>query len=133
MALGAFGLAISYTLLAMVSHTTGVSAEKTSWLWLVVFFVVLTASELYILPVGLGMFALLAPRRFGATTIAAWFLASFGGNLLAGVVGSWWSSTSPAIFFAAMAGLAVLSAALLYAFKLPSRRQGGQAQPQRTP
>ena len=133
MALGAFGLAISYALLAAVSHATGVSAEKTSWLWLVVFFVVLTASELYILPVGLGMFALLAPRRFGATTIAAWFLASFGGNLLAGVVGSWWSSTSPATFFAAMAGLAVLSAALLYAFELPSRRHGGQAQPQRTP
>jgi proton-dependent oligopeptide transporter, POT family len=132
MALGAFGLAISYALLAAVSYATVESAEKTSWLWLVVFFLVLTASELYILPVGLGMFALLAPRRFGATTIAAWFLASFGGNLLAGVVGSWWSSTSPAIFFAAMAGLAMFSAVLLFAFDLPSRRQSAQPQTRRT-
>ena len=40
------------------------------------FFAVLTFGELYILPVGLGMFAQLALPGLGATTIAAWFLAS---------------------------------------------------------
>ena len=45
------------------------------WVWLVAFFVVMTAGELYILPIGLGLFGRLAPNGFTATTIALWFLA----------------------------------------------------------
>jgi len=59
------------------------------------------------------MFAQLALPRFGATTIAAWFLAAFAGNLLSGVVGTWWSGMSPAAFFLAMAGIAALSGVIL--------------------
>ncbi|MNY80094.1 hypothetical protein D3C86_2209980 [compost metagenome] len=37
-----------------------------------------------------------------ATMIAAWFLAAFAGNLLAGLVGSTWSLMSPGAYFALM-------------------------------
>ena len=43
--------------------------------------------ELSILPTGLGLFARLAPQRFGATTVASWFLATFAGNLAS----AWWN------------------------------------------
>ena len=56
------------------------------------FFVIFTLGELYILPIGLGLFARLAPAGHGATTIAAWYFASFGGNLLAGAFGTLWSA-----------------------------------------
>ena len=120
MAFGALAVAASYVLLALVSQ--GAHGAPVHWLWLVVFFAVLTFGELYILPVGLGMFAQLALPRFGATTIAAWFLAAFAGNLLSGVVGTWWSGMAPAAFFLAMAGIAALSGGLLWLLAATERR-----------
>ena len=122
MAFGALAVAVSYVLLAAVSRSADASGAPAHWLWLVVFFAVLTFGELYILPVGLGMFAQLALPRFGATTIAAWFLAAFAGNLLSGVVGTWWSTLSPAAFFLAMAAIAALSGALLWLLAETERR-----------
>jgi POT family proton-dependent oligopeptide transporter len=122
MAFGAAVVAASYVLLALVSHTAQASGVPAHWSWLVVFFAVLTFGELYILPVGLGMFAQLALPRFGATTIAAWFLAAFAGNLLSGVVGTWWSTMTPAAFFLAMAGIAAVSGILLAMLAVAERR-----------
>ena len=68
--------------------STLADAERASWMWLVVFFVIFTLGELYILPTGLGLFARLAPTGFAATTVAAWFLAIFTGSLTAGAVGT---------------------------------------------
>ena len=106
MALGAGGVAVSYLMLALV---TIFGTGPASWLWLVAFFVVLTAGELFILPVGLGLFARLAPAGMAATTIAAWFLAAFAGNLLAGALGTLWSRLSASLFFIVMAAVAALS------------------------
>ncbi len=115
MAFGAAGVAGSYLLIAMVTGLTGAGAAA-SWLWLVAFFVLLTAGELFILPVGLGLFARLAPAGMAATTIAAWFLAAFAGNLVAGALGTFWSQSSPTRFFtlmAAVAGVAALALAVI--------------------
>lgn len=111
MALGAAGVALSYLLLALLAATHG--AAPVSPLWLVLFFVLYTLGELYILPVGLGLFARLAPKGMGGTLIAAWFLASFGGNLLSGVVGRGWEALGPAGFFVALAVIAGASAGAL--------------------
>ncbi|MGB6306251.1 MAG: peptide MFS transporter, partial [Steroidobacteraceae bacterium] len=85
---GALLVAAAYLLLALVSAYAG--AGRASWLWLVLFFVVFTVGELHILPTGLGLFARLAPAGFGATTVAAWYLAIFSGSLAAGAVGTLW-------------------------------------------
>jgi len=113
MALGAGGVALSYLMLALVAATSG--GHAVSGLWVLLFFALYTLGELYILPVGLGLFARLAPAGMGATVIAAWFLASFGGNLLSGVVGRGWEVLGPAGFFTAMAGIAGAAAAALLA------------------
>jgi POT family proton-dependent oligopeptide transporter len=111
MAIGALIVAGAYLLLAAVALTAGV--ERASWIWLLLFFVILTLGELYILPTGLGLFARLAPPRLGATSVGAWYLAVFSGSLLAGVVGTLWSWASHAGFFLVLAGLATLAALLL--------------------
>lgn len=120
MALGAAGVAVAYLMLAGVSasHPEGAA----SWLWLAAFFVVLTAGELFILPVGLGLFARLAPAHMAATTVAGWFLASFAGNLLAGGLGALWSRLTPAGFFVLMAGTAALAALMLLTLAPAARR-----------
>ena len=119
MAIGAVIVALAYLLLATVEGFAG--GERVGWVWLLVFFVLLTLGELYILPTGLGLFARLAPPRLGATTVAAWFLAIFSGSLLAGTVGALWSCTSHAGFFVLLAGLALLAACCLWMLDRPIR------------
>ena len=110
MALGAAGVALAYLLLALVALWGGAGAAQVPVAWLLLFFVIYTFAELYILPVGLGLFARAAPRGMAATVIAAWFLAAFGGNLLSGVVGRWWEPLGPVGFFALLGGLAAVAA-----------------------
>jgi proton-dependent oligopeptide transporter, POT family len=113
MALGALIVAAAYLLLAIVASSAG--TDRANWLWLVLFFAVFTVGELYILPTGLGLFARLAPIGLGATTMAAWFLATFTGSLAAGIVGTLWAGTSHARFFAILTVIAAIAAAMLYA------------------
>ena len=63
MAVGAGGVALSYLLLAAVAAFSGGAVVAEGWIWLVIFFVVMTAGELYILPIGLGLFGRLASER----------------------------------------------------------------------
>jgi proton-dependent oligopeptide transporter, POT family len=120
MSMGALGVAAAYLLLATVCVAT--QGGLASWTWLALFFVLLTAGELFILPVGLGLFARLAPAGHGATTIAAWFFATFGGSLLAGALGMLWSVIGPAAFFALMAVVAAMAAGVLCLLDRPARR-----------
>ena len=87
---------------------------RVHWAWLLSYFFVFTLGELYILPNGLGLFARLAPPKLGATTVAAWYLAIFSGSLAAGQVGRLWSRVGHVPFFVILAGIATLSAGLLY-------------------
>jgi POT family proton-dependent oligopeptide transporter len=120
MALGALIVAGAYLLLAIVAFESG--PGRASWLWLVVFFVIFTLGELYILPTGLGLFARLAPVGFGATTVAAWFLAIFSGSLAAGAVGALWGSTTHDRFFILLSIIATLAAAMLLGLDRSTRR-----------
>lgn len=125
MAMGGFIVGFSYLLLAAVAAWTGM--ERASWLWLVLYFLVYTIGELFILPVGLGLFGKLAPRAFAATAIAAWFMAAFFGNLAAGAVGALWSVLTPATFFAVTGAIGLLSGALLLALSPWARRTEANA------
>jgi POT family proton-dependent oligopeptide transporter len=119
MALGSTIVGASYALIATASVVYPGGAH---WIWVAAFFVVLTFGELYILPTGLGLFARLAPPKFGATTVAAWYLAIFAGSITAGYVGSWYSHLSPPIYFLLLTGIALTSAAMLFGLDRRARR-----------
>jgi POT family proton-dependent oligopeptide transporter len=119
MATGALIIALAYLLLALIGMASG--GHRTSWIWFVLFFGIFTLGELFVLPTGLGLFARLAPPRLGATTVAAWFFASFIGSLAAGCVGMLWSFFDPPHFFAMLAAIAVVAAVLLRALDRPVR------------
>ncbi len=124
MSTGAAGVALSYLMLAALAFTQGDS--RVSMGWVLGFFVVYTLAELYILPVGLGLFARLAPPGWGATVIAAWFLASFGGNLLSGVVGRQLGALGPAGFFVLLAALTGAASLALLSLRPLLRRAEAQ-------
>ena len=113
MATGALIVGAAYLLLALLAWRGG--DAQTGWPWFVLFFAIVTLGELFILPTGLGLFARLAPAGMGATTVAAWYLATFAGSLFAGVVGTAWSGMSHALFFAVLTGIAALAALMLRA------------------
>ena len=112
---GAMGVGASYVALAGLVLFNASTGAPINWLWMVAFFAVFTLAELYILPVGLGLFASLAPKRFAATTIAAWFFCAFTGNLLSGLIGAVWEMMSPQAFFLMMAAICCASGLLLLA------------------
>lgn len=120
MARGAIIVGAAYLLLAIIAAHAG--AGRASWIWLVLFFAIFTFGELYILPIGLGLFARLAPPGFAATTVAGWFLAIFTGSLAAGLVGSLWGLMSHARYFLLLAALAAIAAALLLALNRKAER-----------
>lgn len=120
MAAGALVLSGAYLLLA--SLVWSADGKPTEWIWLAFFFLIFTLGEVFILPTGLGLFARLAPMHMGVTTVGAWFLIIFTGSLSAGFVGTLWSSLNHAFFFAILAALAALSAAMLLLLNGPVQR-----------
>ena len=119
MAIGALIVAAAYLLLALAAASAG--DGRASWIWLAGFFLVFTVGELFILPNGLGLFARLAPPRFGATTVAAWYLAIFAGSLCAGLVGTLWSELSHVTYFILLAAIAAAAAGFLLLIDRPAR------------
>ena len=126
MAAGALIVSGAFALLALAAALSG--GAQASWLWLALFFVVLTYGELHILPTGLGLFARLAPPRLGATTVGSWFLVTFAGSLFAGWMGTFWTRLDRPAFFLVLATLGALAAVLLWMLD----RTAGAAKAQRT-
>jgi POT family proton-dependent oligopeptide transporter len=109
-------IAASYLVLAAAAAWAQAHGTQSSWPWLLAFLAVMTIGELYVLPIGLGLFGRLAPKGFAGTAIAVWYFAGFVGNLLAGAVGTLWSRLTPGAFFVMTAAIAACAAALLRLF-----------------
>lgn len=120
MAFGALIVALAFLLLAGVSGTA--PGARVDWIWLVLFFGILTYGELYILPTGLGLFATMAPANLRASTVAFWFGATFAGSLFAGLVGALWSILTHHVYFALLAVIAFAASAMLGLLGAPTAR-----------
>ena len=131
MATGALIVGASYLFLAALSWKAGNVAIH--WQWFALFWVVLTFGELFILPTGIGLFARLAPQRLGATTVASWFLATFAGNLAAGLVGTLWTRMSHPAFFTLLAAICMVSAVGLRLMDARARQVSPEFRPQTDP
>jgi MFS family permease len=106
MAMGAFGVSLAFLLLALVDASA--HGQRA-----------LGVARRVLRPVHRGRTFHPADRAepvrairaggYAATSIAAWYFASFGGNLLAGALGTLWSAMGHASFFGVMAGVAALA------------------------
>ncbi len=102
---------------------------SASWLWLVGFFFLLTAGELFVLPVGLSLFSQLSPVQAASAMIGVWYLAKFAGASLAGWLGTYWLEIPHTLFFGIGAASAFAAAiAMLLAERVllrPAQSQVG--------
>src|SRR3984893_9743883 len=119
MSIGCFGVTLAN--LIMVAAAWQAAGDEASWLWLLGYFVVITIGELYLSPIGLSLVSKVAPARMVSMLMGLWLATSFAGNLIAGWLGSFWSSMDKMTFFLMIAGIALIASAVILAFNRPLR------------
>jgi POT family proton-dependent oligopeptide transporter len=102
----------------------GRTGQPVSAWWVLLYFGLLTMGELLVIPVGLTLVNLLSPAGFAATFMGAWYIAKFLGSVLAGVMGSYWGTIPPAMFFGLGAFSVLLAAGLLRVMGTLEHRRG---------
>jgi POT family proton-dependent oligopeptide transporter len=120
MSIGNLLLAMSYLVMALGAFLMPASGGA-SWLWLLLYFVVITFGELYLSPIGLALVARVAPPQILSAMMGLWFITSFTGNLLQGYIGSYFSQIPKTNFFLMCAALAGVAALVTWAFDRPLR------------
>ena len=113
MLLGMVLAAVAYGVLVVAAWFGG-DTGQVSMAWLGGSYLILSIAELCLSPMGMSMVARLAPRSLTAVMMGVWFLATFAGNSLAGVVGMLWPHWTHARFFLLLVGTSLASAALLW-------------------
>jgi POT family proton-dependent oligopeptide transporter len=116
LAMGCFGVALSYFVMTFAAWTS--DAARISPLWLLLYFAIITMSELMFSPILLSLASYVAPRNTRGLSMGIWFLTIFVGNLLSGWIGALWSSLSPASFFALVGLLAMLAGVMIVIARL---------------
>ena len=120
MAIGCLFGAGAAAVMMGASAASGPNDAAVSYWWVIGYFVLLTAGELLVIPVGLSLVESLAPARFASTAMGAWYIAKFVGSLAAGVIGAYWGRISPIMFFA-LAAVCTLAASGLLAMMAARR------------
>lgn len=103
-------LSLSFVSAAAIAWLSG--SHQPGWLWLMIYFVLLTLAELHFSPIGLSLMSSIAPGNSRSSLIAVWFTSNFVGNIIAGSLGSLWPKVSNPIFFLIVAALG--AAAVLF-------------------
>jgi POT family proton-dependent oligopeptide transporter len=120
MAYGCFGVTLA-NLIMFAAAAANADGSKASWLWLFGYFVIITIGELYLSPTSLSLVTKVAPARTVSMMMGVWLATSFTGNLVAGYLGSFWSSMDKGSFFLMIAAVSAAAGAVILGFVRPLR------------
>jgi dipeptide/tripeptide permease len=99
-----FGMVITTVSILIVAFGAYVGQDgaiKTSMMWLVIYYIVITCGELCLSPMGLSLVTKLSPKRLVGLMMGGWFLATAIGNKLAGFISGLEPSTMMFVILAA--------------------------------
>lgn len=119
MAIGCLLNAAAYLVMASAAWFAG--STQSSWLWLFVYFVVITVGELYLSPVGLSLVTKVAPLHLLSMMMGVWLATSFIGGFLAGYLGTFWSSLAKTDFFLMLAVISAVASLMIALLNHPLR------------
>jgi len=112
--LGMVITSFSLLLMALCAHIGHDGAVKTSMVWLIFYYLIITFGELCLSPMGLSLVTKLAPRRLVGLMMVGWFLSTAIGNKLSGFISGLEPGTTMFVVLAvAIAGVAAFLFALL--------------------
>lgn len=111
---GLFITGLSSLVMAGAAFSSNNGLEKSSMLWLVACYGVVTVGELCLSPMALSLVSKLSPPRFTALMMGGWFLSTSIGNKLSGVLASLWDGYEhKANFFLVNFGLLMVTVIIL--------------------
>lgn len=96
------------------STLEGTSNVLVSPDWLIGTYFVLTLAELFLSPMGLSFVSKVAPPKYSGLMQGGWLAATAVGNLLVGVMGSFWDKLSLVAFWGVLIGCCLLSAIFIF-------------------
>lgn len=91
--------ALSTVVMMIAVITSANGAEKSSAIYLVLTYAVITVGELCLSPMGLSLVSKLSPPRITAIMMGGWFLATAIGNKLSGVLSGLWGAYDEKVYF----------------------------------
>jgi dipeptide/tripeptide permease len=92
---------ISILVMAFGAYLGQDGAIKTSMMWLVIYYLIITCGELCLSPMGLSLVTKLSPKRLVGLMMGGWFLSTSIGNKLAGFISGLEPSTMMFVVLAA--------------------------------
>jgi len=119
LAIGCFLASLAYLLLVAAASLSGIG--QASWLWLFVYFVILTVGELYLSPTSLSLVTKVAPASLLSMMMGVWLATSFVGGFLAGFLGTFWSAMSKDHFFLMLAVISAVAGLMIALLSRPLR------------
>ena len=123
MAIGSFILGSSFIIMVIGARIIG--DGKGSVLWPFMATLVLTVGELYLSPIGLSLVTKASPRRMVSLMMGVWFVSSFLGGLLSGVLGVFYTKLGQENFFWMLTAIGLLTGVAMWAFNKPLRKALG--------
>jgi POT family proton-dependent oligopeptide transporter len=120
MAIGCILLGLSFVF--MLLPVAMLDADmKTGMLWLIAFYGIYTAGELYVSPIGLALVTKVAPKRIVSMMMGFWLISYAVGNFIAGWLGSYWETMPMAHFFLLAAAIPIAAGIAIWALSRPLR------------
>lgn len=94
---------------------TDIYHDKSSMLWLIGCYGVITVGELLISPIGLSLTSKVSPKNITAFMMGGWFLSTSIGNKLSGVLAGFWDTfDNKAYFFLMNFVLCIVAAIVIF-------------------
>ena len=125
MAIGCILLGLSFLFMVAGNKMIGdVGGAKGSLFWPVACTLMLTVGELYLSPIGLSLVTKVSPARIVSMMMGMWFLSSFFGNFLSGVIGALYEgrTLNAQQFFFLLTGLGIATGLAIFAFNRPLKK-----------
>jgi proton-dependent oligopeptide transporter, POT family len=108
--MGIGGILLGLSFLFMLAPVASLDANgKTSLWWLIAFYGIYTAGELYFSPIGLALVTKVAPKRIVSMMMGFWLLSYAVGSFVAGWLGSYWEKMSMSSFFLLSAAIPIVA------------------------
>jgi POT family proton-dependent oligopeptide transporter len=113
-------LALSFVVIAFAAHYG--QGRKISWLWLGLFFAIITTGEIYLSPISQSIYSKVSPVRITSIMMAVNFAPNFlGGGLMQGWLGTFWEKMDHTSFFLMIAAIGVVSGVMIWLMEKPLR------------
>jgi POT family proton-dependent oligopeptide transporter len=116
-ALGTALIGLSYVLLAGATAAGG--AGLVSALVSIPFVLILTWGELYVSPTSISLFSRIAPARLASMMMGIYFLSTFAGSYLSGVLGGYWGRMAHPAYWLMIGGLSFATSAAVFLARRP--------------